>query len=53
MKDKMFIMRISEKLLNEYKTFCEANSINMSHRLRRYMERDLELWNKLKNGKKD
>lgn len=49
----MFVMRISEKLLNDYKIFCDSNSINMSLRLRRYMERDLELWDKLKGRKKD
>lgn len=41
-KDKMFSLRIPEKLLNEYREFCEENSINISMRLRKFMERDLE-----------
>jgi hypothetical protein len=43
-KDKMFSIRIPEKLLNEYREFCEENSINISKRLRKFMERDLEAW---------
>ncbi len=41
-KDKMFSLRIPEKLLNEYRQFCEENSINISKRLRKFIERDLE-----------
>jgi hypothetical protein len=41
-KDKMFSLRIPEKLLNEYREFCEENSINISMRLRKFIERDLE-----------
>ncbi len=41
-KDKMFSLRIPEKLLEEYRQFCEENSINISKRLRKFMERDLE-----------
>lgn len=43
-KDKMFSLRIPEKLLEEYRQFCEENSINISKRLRKFMERDLEVW---------
>jgi hypothetical protein len=43
-KDKMFSIRISEKLLEEYRAFCNENSINISKRLRKYMEMDLEQW---------
>jgi len=43
-KDKMFSLRISEKLLDEYREFCEENSINISKRLRKFIERDLESW---------
>lgn len=43
-KDKMFSIRIPEKLLNEYREFCQENSINISSRLRKFMERDLESW---------
>jgi hypothetical protein len=40
--DKMFSLRIPEKLLEEYRQFCEENSINISKRLRKFIERDLE-----------
>lgn len=43
-KTKMFSLRIPEKLLDEYREFCEANSINISKRLRKFIERDLEAW---------
>lgn len=43
-KDKMFSLRVPEKLLDEYRQFCEENSINISKRLRKFMERDLESW---------
>ena len=43
-KDKMFSLRIPEKLLDEYREFCEENSINISKRLRKFIERDLEGW---------
>lgn len=42
--DKMFSLRIPEKLLDEYREFCEENSINISKRLRKFIERDLEVW---------
>jgi hypothetical protein len=45
-KDKMFSLRIPEKLLEDYKKFCDENSINISKRLRRFMEMDLEKWRK-------
>ena len=40
--DKMFSLRIPEKLLDEYRESCEENSINISKRLRKFIERDLE-----------
>jgi len=40
--NKMFSLRIPEKLLDEYREFCEENSINISMRLRKFIERDLE-----------
>jgi hypothetical protein len=43
-KDKMFSLRLPEKLLDEYRKFCDDNSINISKRIRRFMERDLEMW---------
>jgi hypothetical protein len=48
-KDKMFSIRIPEKLLNEYRFFCDENCINMSKRLRRFMEKDIENWKIKKN----
>ena len=41
-KEKMFSLRISEKLLEEYRKFCDENSINISKRIRRFIEMDLE-----------
>ena len=43
-KDKMFSLRLPNKLLEEYRQFCEENSINISKRLRKFMERDLDNW---------
>lgn len=43
-KDKMFSLRLPEKLLEEYRRFCEENSMNISKRIRKFMERDIELW---------
>ena len=43
-KDKMFSLRIPGSLLEEYRQFCEENSINISKRLRKFMERDIEIW---------
>jgi hypothetical protein len=50
-KDKMFSIRIPEKLLNEYREFCEENSINISSRLRKFIERDLQNWKLQKSQK--
>jgi hypothetical protein len=41
-KGKMFSLRVPEKLLEDYRKFCDDNSITISKRLRRYMELDLE-----------
>ena len=49
-KDKMFSLRLPEKLLEEYRKFCDDNSINISKRLRKFMERDLENW-RIRNQK--
>lgn len=48
-KDKMFSLRIPEKLLDEYREFCDENSINISSRIRKFMERDMEQW-RIKKG---
>ena len=42
-KDKMFAIRVPEKLLEEFKQFCEENSMNVSKRLRKFMEQDIEV----------
>jgi hypothetical protein len=43
-KDKMFTIRVPEKLLEEYKQFCDENSMNVSKRIRKFMEKDVENW---------
>lgn len=45
-KNKMFVFRIPEKLLNEYREFCDKNSLNISKRIRKFMELELENWKK-------
>lgn len=47
-KDKMFAIRVPEKLLEEFKQFCEENSMNVSKRLRKFMEQDIEVWKRKK-----
>ncbi len=51
-KDKMFSIRIPEKLLEEYKQFCDENSMNVSKRIRKFMEIDVENW-KLRKSQKN
>jgi len=54
----MFSLRIPGTLLEEYRQFCEENSINISKRLRKFIERDLEAYRakkleqQIKNQKK-
>lgn len=48
-KNTMFTFRLPLKMLNDYKEMCEENSINMSKRLRKYIEKDMEFWQKNKN----
>jgi predicted DNA binding CopG/RHH family protein len=43
-KDKMFTIRVPEKLLEEYKQFCDENAMNVSKRIRKFMEKDVENW---------
>lgn len=47
-KDRNFIIRISEKLLEEFQEFCDDNSMNASKRIRKYIENDVEAWKKRK-----
>jgi antitoxin component of RelBE/YafQ-DinJ toxin-antitoxin module len=49
-KNKMFSLRIPEKVLEEYRQFCEENSINISKRIRKFIESDLERWKAKKNN---
>jgi predicted DNA binding CopG/RHH family protein len=51
LKDKMFTIRIPEKLLEEYKQFCDENAMNVSKRIRKFMERDVEVWKSKKISK--
>ena len=46
MRNKLINIRLSEKLLEEYKQFCEEGSFTLSKRIRRLMELDLEKWRK-------
>lgn len=47
-RNKLLNVRVPEKLLNDYKQFCEEGSFTMSKRIRRLMELDLEKWKKFK-----
>jgi hypothetical protein len=47
-KDKMFAIRVPAKLLEEFKQFCDENSMNVSKRLRKFMEQDIEVWKRKK-----
>jgi predicted DNA binding CopG/RHH family protein len=51
-KDKMFTIRVPEKLIEEYRQFCDENSMNMSKRIRKFMERDIEAW-KIRKAQKN
>lgn len=43
-KNKMISLRLPDILISEYKKFCYENSLNVSNRIRKYMEKDLENW---------
>lgn len=47
----LYCFRLPPKLLNEYRDFCSENCMDVSKRLRRYMEKDLEGWRKLRAAK--
>jgi len=49
--DKMYVVRVSSVMYEEYRLFCEENSINMSKRLKKYMENDLKMWREIKSRK--
>lgn len=48
---KLYSFRVPPKLINEYKKFCDENCMDVSKRIRRFIERDLENWKKLKTTK--
>lgn len=48
----MMSLRLPEKLITEYKKFCDENSFTMSKRLRKLMENDLDRWRKYQYDKK-
>jgi len=52
-KEKMILysFRMYRELIDEYRLFCSENCMDVSKRLRRFMERDLEGWRKLKAAK--
>lgn len=52
-KDKMMLysFRVPPKLIDEYRQFCDENCMDVSKRLRRYMERDIENWKRTKIAK--
>ncbi len=51
--NEMIALRLSSKLLHEYKDFCNENSINMSKRIRKFMENELEAWREMKIAREE
>lgn len=41
-KNKLLTVRISEKLLTEYKNYCSKNAYDLSKRIRLYIKADLD-----------
>lgn len=52
-KEKMILysFRVPPKLIEEYRIFCDENCMDVSKRIRRYMEKDIEHWKKVKISK--
>jgi hypothetical protein len=48
LKHRLFVIRISEQLLEDFQKFCDDNSMNASKRIRKYIENDVEAWKKRK-----
>jgi|TARA_B110000259_G_C13849097_1_gene336019 hypothetical protein len=48
---KLFSFRVPPKMIEEYRVFCDENCMDISKRLRRYMEKDIENWKKIKISK--
>ncbi len=51
MKNKLLNVRIPEKLLIDYKEFCEENTFTMSKRIRKLMENDINKWKEYRASK--
>jgi hypothetical protein len=52
MKDTMISLRLPQVLIDEYRKFCAENTFNVSKRLRKLMENDLEAYKKYKIERK-
>jgi len=48
---KLFSFRVPPKMIEEYRVFCDENCMDISKRVRRYMEKDIENWKKIKISK--
>ena len=48
---KLFSFRVPPKMIEEYRVFCDENCMDISKRLRRYIEKDIENWKKIKISK--
>tara|TARA_X000000368_G_scaffold171898_1_gene135542 strand:- start:1561 stop:1836 length:276 start_codon:yes stop_codon:yes gene_type:complete len=48
---KLFSFRVPPKMIEEYRIFCEENCMDISKRLRKYMQKDIENWKKIKISK--
>jgi metal-responsive CopG/Arc/MetJ family transcriptional regulator len=51
LKHRLFSVRISEQLLEDFQKFCDDNSMNASKRIRKYIENDVEAWKKKETNK--
>lgn len=50
--DVLFSFRIPAKLMNRYRAMCTDNAINISQRIRRYIEKDVEHFDAQKKAEK-
>jgi predicted DNA binding CopG/RHH family protein len=51
-KDRAFTIRLTSELLDDYKKLCDEYSINMTKRIRKIIEMDVEAWKNKKNQQK-
>jgi hypothetical protein len=42
----MLTIRMPSELVRRYRKFCDANSFNISGRIRKFMEVDMQTWEK-------